>query len=59
MIYEEKKIGREPRMNRFMIELNSSVLSLWGRVKYNLIWEEMVLLPLLHFHMEVIKFLLR
>lgn len=46
-------------MNRFMIELNSSVLSLWGRVKYNLIWEEMVLLPLLHFHMEVIKFLLR
>lgn len=29
---EEKKIGREPTMNRFMIELNSSVLSLWGEL---------------------------
>lgn len=26
-----------PTMNRFMIELNSSVSSLWGEYKYNLI----------------------
>lgn len=40
-------------MNRFMIELNSSVLSLWGEVKYNLIMlygKKWLLLGLLHLH---------
>ena len=54
VIYEERKIGRwGPTMNRFMIELNSSVLSLWGEVKYNLIMlygKKWLLLGLLHLH---------
>lgn len=34
---EKDWTGMWPTMNRFMIELNSSVSSLWGEYKYNLI----------------------